>query len=76
MAVYSGFKSHLNCNACACALCDFLLLAYLWSASKNSVHTRQNENRFLAFGSLIARAEVENAMISDCIKVCSKFSGI
>ena len=30
--------------------------------------------RSLAFGSLIFHAEVENAMISDCILVCSKFS--
>ena len=36
----------------------------------------KNENRFLAFGSLISNAEVENAMISDCITVCSKFSEI
>ena len=39
---------------------------------RNSVNTHQNENRFLAFGSLISNAEVENAIISDCIIVCSK----
>ena len=31
----------------------------------NSGNIRQNENRFLAFGSLISNAEVETAMISD-----------
>ena len=39
-------------------------------------NTRKNEIRFLAFGSLISTAEVGNAMTSDCILVCSKFSGI
>ena len=34
------------------------------------------QHRFLAFESLISSAEVENAMISDYIVVCSKFSGI
>ena len=34
------------------------------------------DNWFLAFGSLISNAEVEYAMIPDCIIVCSKFSGI
>ena len=74
-----GFIADLNYhyfNACACTLCAFLLSAYPWSASNNSVNTHQNENRFLAFGSLISNAEVENAMISACIIVCSKFSGI
>ena len=47
-----------------------------WSASNNSVNTHQNENRLLAFGSLISNAEVKNAMISDCIIGCSKFSEI
>ena len=74
---YSGFKLHRFCNICACALCGLLLLsACPLSASNNSVNTHQNENRVLAFGSLISNAEVENAMISDCIIVCSKFSGI
>ena len=50
-------------------------VVYYFQASNNSVNTHQNENRFLAFGSLISNAEVENAMISDCIIVCSKFSG-
>ena len=76
MGVYSGFKSYYYFNACACALCGLSLSACPWSASNNSVNTHQNENRFLAFGSLISNAEVENAMISDCIIVCSKFSGI
>ena len=40
------------------------------------VNTHQNENRFVAFGSLISHAEVENTIISDCIIVCSNFSGI
>ena len=35
-----------------------------------------HENRFLAFGSLISNAEVENAIISDSIIFFSKFSGI
>ena len=39
-------------------------------------HTHQNENRFLAFGSLLSNAEVENAIISSCIIVCSNLSGI
>ena len=64
MRVYSGFKSYHYFNGCACALCGLLLSAYPWSASDNSVNTHQNENRFLAFGSLISNAEVENAMIS------------
>ena len=76
MGVYSGFKSYHYFNACACALCGFLLSACPWSASDNFVNTHQNENRFLAFGSLISNAEVENAMISDSIIVFSKFSGI
>ena len=76
MGVYSGFKLYHYFNICACALCDLLLSACPWSASNNSVNTHQNENRFLAFGSLISNAEVENAMISDCVIVCSKFNGI
>ena len=75
MGVYSGFKSYHNFNARACALCGILLSACLWSASNNSVNTHQNENRFAAFGSLISHAEVENAIISDRIIVCSKCSG-
>ena len=59
------------------AHCVFLLLsACLWSASNNSGNTHQNENRVLAFGSFISNTEVENAMISDCIMVCSKFDEI
>ena len=73
--VYSGFKSYHYCNAYACALCGLLLSACPWSASDSSVNT-QNENRFLACGSLISNAEVENAIISDSIIVFSKFSGI
>ena len=76
MGVYSGFKLYHYFNACACALCGLLLSACPWSASNNSVNTHQNEYRFLAFGRLISNAEVENAMISDCIIVCSKFSEI
>ena len=76
MGAYSGLKSYHYFNACACALCCLLLSACPWSASNNSVNTHQNENRFLVFGSLISNAEVENAMISDGIIVCSKFSGI
>ena len=76
MGVYSGFKSYHYFNACACARRVKLLSGCPWSASNNSVNTRQNENRFLAFGSLISNAEVENAIISHCIIVCSKFSGI
>ena len=76
MGVYSEFKMYHFFNACACALCGFLLSTYLWSASNNSVNTHQNENRFVAFGSLISHAEVDNAMISDCIIVWSIFIGI
>ena len=75
MGVYSGFKSYYNFNVCTCALCG-ILSTCLWSASNNSVNTHQNENGFNAFRSLISHAEVENAMISDCSIVCSKFSGI
>ena len=71
-----GFKSYHNFNACSCALCDKILSLCLWSASNNSVNTHQNENRFVAFGSVISHVEVENTIISDCIIVCSKFSGI
>ena len=39
-------------------------------------YASENESLFLAFGSHISNAEVENAMISDCIKVSSKFSEI
>ena len=73
---HSGFKSYHSFNACACALCGILLSACLWSASNSSVNIHLNENRFVAFGSLISHAEVENAIISDCIIVCSKFRGI
>ena len=76
MGVYSGFKSYHYLNDCAFALCSLLLSAYPRSASNNSVNTHQNENRFLAFGSLTSNAEVENVMISVCIIVCSKFSGL
>ena len=76
MGVYSGFKSYHYFNACACALCGILLSACPLSASHNSVNIHQNENRFLAYGSLTSNAEVENAMISVCIIVCSKFSEI
>ena len=76
MRVYSGFKSYHYFNACACALCGILISACPRSASHNSVNTYQNENRFLAFGSLTSNAEVEITMISVCIIVCSKFSGI
>ena len=76
MGVYSEFKLYHYFNACACALCGILLSACPWSASNNSVNTHQNENQFLAFGSLISNAEVENEMIFDSIIVCSKFSGI
>ena len=71
-----GFKSYHYFNARACALCGFPHSACPWSALNNSVNTHQNKNRFLAFGSLKSNAEVENAMFSDCIKVCSKFSEI
>ena len=71
MGVYSRFKLYHYFNACACTLCGLLLSACHWLASNNSVNTHQNENRFLAFGSLISNAEEENAMISDCIIVCS-----
>ena len=76
MGVYRGFKSYHYFNACACALCGILLSACPPSASHNSINTHQNENLFLAFGSLTSNAEVENAMISVWIIVCSKFSGI
>ena len=76
MGIYSGFKLYHYLNARACLLCGLLLSACPWSTSNNSVNTHQNENRFLAFVSLISNAEVENAMISDCIIVCSKFSEI
>ena len=74
--IYSGFKSCHFFNACVCTLCGLLLSACPRSASHNSVNTHQNENRFLAFGSLASTAKVENAMISVCIIVCSQFSGI
>ena len=76
MGVYSGFKSYHYFNACACSLCGLLLSACPWSASDNSVNAHQNENRFLAFRSLLSNAEVENTMVSDSIKAFSKFSGI
>ena len=76
MGVYSGFKLYHCSNTCTCTLCGLLLSACPWSASNNSVNTHQNENRFLAFGSLISNTEVEDAMISDCIIVCSNCSGI
>ena len=73
--VYSEFNSYHYFNACACALCG-ILSACPRLASHNSENTHQNENRFLAFGSLTSNAEVENAMLSVCIIVCSKISGI
>ena len=66
MGVYSGFKSCHYFNVWACALCFTTF----------SMPITPDENRYLAFESLISNAEVENAMISDCIIVCSKFSGI
>ena len=53
----------------ACALCGILLSACPRSAWHNSINTHQNENRFLAFGSLTSNADVEVAMISVCITV-------
>ena len=76
MGIYSRFKWYHYFNACACALCGLLLSACPRLASHKSVNTHQNENRFLAFGSLTSNAEVENAMISVGIIVSSKFSGI
>ena len=76
MGGYRGFKSYHYFNACACALCGLLLSACPRSALHNSGNTHQNENWFLAFESLTSSAEVENAKISVCIIVCSKFSGI
>ena len=74
--VCSQFKSCYYVNACACALYVLLPLACLWLASKNSKNTHLNENRFLAFGSLISNAEVENAVISDYIIVYIKFKDV
>ena len=76
MGVYSGFNSYYYFNACACALYGIIFSACPLLASHKSENTHQNENRFLAFGSLTSNAEVENAMISVCIIVCSKLSGI
>ena len=76
MGVYSQFKSCFYFNAYACALYVLLLTACMWPASYNSGKTNQNENRVLAFGSLISNKEEENAMISDFVIVCSKLSAI
>ena len=76
MGVYSGFKLYHYFNDCACALCGLLLSACPWSVSNNSINTHQNDDSFFAFRSLTSNAEVENAMISVCLIVCSKFSGI
>ena len=51
-----GFIADLNRN--------LLLSACPRSASHNSVNTRQNENRFLAFGSLTSSAKVENEFLA------------
>ena len=72
----ADFKRTILFNACACAMCGLLLSACPRSASHNSVNTHQNENQFLALGSLTSNAEVENTMIFACIILCSKFSGI
>ena len=72
----SQFKSCHYFNACACTLYDSLLSACLWSALNNSGNTHCNQNRFLAFGSLISIAEVENKIISEHVIVFPKFSGI
>ena len=45
---------------------------YFQHAYGRHLITRQNENRFLAFGSLISIAEIDNALF--LIIVCSKFS--
>ena len=47
-----------------------LLSSCMWLASNNFGNTHSNENRFLAFGSLISNAKVENALISDYVIVC------
>ena len=65
MGGYNGFKSYHYVNTCAWALRVLLFSASLWSASNDSGNTHQNENRFLAFGSLISIAETDNAIISD-----------
>ena len=40
---------------------------FVFSYSKNSGNNHQNENRFLAFGSLINNAEVVKAIMSHII---------
>ena len=51
-------------------MCGFPLSACPWSALNNSVNMHQNEHPFLAFGSLISNAEVEN---QSCL-IVSKFA--
>ena len=73
-----GAKASLNCdlifNACSCALYALILSACLWSASNNIKMKIVFFFFFFSFGRLISNAEVENAMISDYIIVCSDFS--
>ena len=64
-----GFIADLNCTIIL-MLVHAHCLFYNFQHAYNSGNTHQNENRFLAFGSLISNAEVENAIISDCIIVC------
>ena len=52
------------------------LFYYFQHAYGRHRNIHQNEIRFLAFGSLVSNADVENEMISDCIIVSSKLSGI
>ena len=61
MGVYSQFKSCHYFNVCACTMYELLLSARPYSLKSNL---------FLAFGSLISNAEVENEIISDHIIVC------
>ena len=68
-----GFIADLN-RTIILMLAHAHCVVYYFQASHNSVNSHQNENRFLAFGSLTSNAEVENAMISVGIIVCSKFS--
>ena len=53
-----GFIADLNRTIIV--MLGLLLSARPWSASNNSVNTHQNENRVLAFESLISNAKVEN----------------
>ena len=60
-----GVRADLNCTIILMLAHALCVVYYFQHAHGRHRITHQNENQFLAFGSLISNEEVENAMISD-----------